>query len=281
MTMQLLGKLVIRGKLIAETGLHIGAERGGMMVGGLSDNPVIKDAHGKPYVPGSSLKGKLRALLERHTGKADTEHMVLVKRGTPPIRMHLCNDEECEVCTIFGRHDGKMYRARNESEEITISNTTPTRLYVRDCPLIEESIPSEIRKHLDFEWTEVKYENSIDRITSAANPRPTERVPAGAQFDVELIYNVLTQNDIERLRHVLIAMELLEHDYLGGQGSRGYGKVRFGDLTFVWNSASDYESGEVDPDAKAPLLKANSASEAVHSVDEIIAKIRESLSREG
>lgn len=98
---------------------------------------------------------------------------------------------------------------------------------------------------------------------------------------MELIYNVLTQNDIERLRHVLIAMELLEHDYLGGQGSRGYGKVRFGDLTFVWNSASDYESGEVDPDAKAPLLKANSASEAVHSVDEIIAKIRESLSREG
>jgi CRISPR-associated protein Csm3 len=86
----------------------------------------------------------------------------------------------------------------------------------------------------------------IDRITSAANPRSIERVPAGAEFDFEMIYNVFTKEDKENLRHVLKAQELLEHDYLGASGSRGYGKIVFEDIKVYWNSKEDYETGDVE-----------------------------------
>ncbi|MHC1597798.1 MAG: type III-A CRISPR-associated RAMP protein Csm3 [Methermicoccaceae archaeon] len=268
------GKLIIRGRLVADTGLHIGVGRGGIEIGGV-DNPVIKNAYGVPYIPGSSLKGKMRSLLEKHLGKAELSEMVMIKKN-PPIRIHMCNEPDCEVCTIFGRNNAKMERA-DENGNIEIKKTTPTRLYVRDCPLIEESIPKTIRKHLDMEWTEVKSENSIDRITSAANPRQSERIPPGAEFDVELIYNVFTKEDVDRLRNVLVSMSLLENDFLGGQGSRGYGKVHFTALKLVWNSQQDYEEGSIDIETKKPLVAAKKVADALQELNTVKSAINSSF----
>ena len=97
----------------------------------------------------------------------------------------------------------------------------------------------------DLPYTEVKWENVIDRITSAANPRQMERVPAGAEFEFGMIYNVFSEGDKSNLKEVFKSLELLEHDYLGGSGSRGYGRVKFEDIKVYWNSKADYESGDV------------------------------------
>ena len=102
-------------------------------------------------------------------------------------------------------------------------------------------------------YTEVKFENRIDRIKGVAeHPRQTERIPAGAEFDVEFVVNIVTPTfekddkgkrgqDIPEAEQKLTAVRyksefisllrsgihLLEHDYLGGSGSRGYGQVKF------------------------------------------------------
>jgi len=252
---KLLGKVVIKGIIEAKTGLRIGGSTVGLDIGGV-DNPAIKNAEGKPYIPGSSLKGKMRSLLEKAEGLASDDKRVWLvkpdKKGEKGISIHLCNDENCPVCNIFGRTNGEFNKIdyskpdKVSNEKIKITNTTPTRLIVRDAELIEDSITEEMKKNLDLEYTEVKFENSIDRITSAANPRQNERVPAGAQFEFEMIYNVFNEQDKENLREVFKAMKLLEDDYLGSSGSRGYGKVEFKDVKIYWNSIKDYERGKLN-----------------------------------
>ncbi|MBT9138182.1 MAG: CRISPR type III-associated RAMP protein Csm3 [Syntrophomonadaceae bacterium] len=244
----LLGKIVITGTIEAETGLHIGGATTGLDIGGV-DNSVIKDSEGKPYIPGSTLKGKMRSLLERDEGLATAENRVWVKKNE--VSIHMCNERDCVVCNIFGRNNGKQTKVTGG--EIDITSTTPTRLIVRDGSLVEASIPEDVRKNLDLEWTEVKWENVIDRITSAANPRQTERVPAGAKFEFGLIYNVFNDDDKENLKYVFKAIGILEDDYLGGQGTRGYGRVKFENIKVYWNSKADYESGAVDIEEKIPI----------------------------
>ena len=233
---KLLGKVIIKGVIKAETGLAIGGSTVGLDIGGV-DNPVIKDAVGRPYIPGSSLKGKMRSLLEKAEGKKPN-------KSIGGSRIHVCESadeyKKCYVCRIFGL-PGEM------------DFSEPTRLLVRDASLIEESITDEMKKNLDLEYTEVKFENVIDRITSAANPRQTERVPAGAEFEFEMIYNVFEEEDKERLGKVFTTMNLLEHDYLGSSGSRGYGRISFKDLRIYWNSKEDYESGNTDISKKNPI----------------------------
>ncbi|HIH70050.1 type III-A CRISPR-associated RAMP protein Csm3 [Methermicoccus shengliensis] len=229
----LLGKVIVRGKIKAETGLHIGGPSVGLDIGGV-DNVVIKDAEEKPYIPGSSLKGKMRSLLERMEGKKPNKNI-------GGVRIHSCENRDdlagCNVCKIFGLPADEF--------------SEPTRLIVRDAHLTEESEQMLREANTDLEYTEVKFENAIDRITSAANPRQTERVPAGAEFAFEMVYNVFDEQDKDMLRYVFEAMALLEDDYLGGQGSRGYGKVKFCELKVCWNSKEDYESGNVDVESKA------------------------------
>ena len=226
--LKLLGKVIIKGKIKTETGLTIGGSTVGLEIGGV-DNPVIKDAEGRPYIPGSSLKGKMRSLLAKAEGKKLEE---VSKK--PLIRIHKCTgDTICSLCQIFGLpSDAK--------------NPEPTRLIVRDAFLTEESQKKLKEMPTDLEFTEVKFENVIDRITSAANPRQMERVPAGVEFEFELIYNVFNEQDKENLREVFKAKELLENDYLGSSGSRGYGKIKFDDIDVYWNSKDDYEKGEVE-----------------------------------
>jgi len=256
---KLQGKIIITGKIKAETALHIGGSKTGIDIGGV-DNPVIKDHEGKPYIPGSSLKGKMRSLLEKSEGLAKTSELVIQKEAqkedkSDEIKIHMCNNVDCPVCNIFGRTTGEQTKA-NDGTKINISNT-PTRLIVRDAKLIDSSIPEDVKENLDLEWTEVKFENSIDRITSAANPRQQERVPRGAEFEMEIVYNIYEENDKSRFRKVLKAMQLLEDDYLGGSGSRGYGKIGFQDIKIFWNSNNDYESGDTDPQTKTPKETGN------------------------
>src|SRR5579883_1340607 len=178
--LRLIGKLILDGELHCITGLHVGAGKGSLEIGG-ADNPVVKDSNGRPYIPGSSLRGRIRALLEQSTGLAVPSELVyLSKRKGQEVRIHQSERPDDEVCILFGRNSGRMERVAGESTES--SAATPARLTVYDAPLIADSITPQMRENLDDELTEVKSENAVDRITSQANPRTLERVPAGARF---------------------------------------------------------------------------------------------------
>ena len=204
---KLLKKIVIKGKIEAITGLRIGGSTNAMSIGGI-DNPIIRNpVSGFPYIPGSSIKGKMRSLLDLFYGSITPEG-------------ETAQDEKKITSRLFGMatKDKKRF----------------SRLIVRDAYLIENSI--DIRK-TELPYSEVKYENSINRITAEANPRPVERVPSGAKFKFELILNVFesdkkfeTKEKTEEtlmIETVFLGLRLIQDDYLGGYGSRGSGQVAF------------------------------------------------------
>ncbi len=239
--LKLIGKLILEGELQCETGLHIGAGKGSLEIGG-ADNPVVKDAFGMPYVPGSSLRGRLRSLLEQASGAAAPSELVyLSKRKGQEVRIHQSNRPDDEICVIFGRNPGRVEKFGGDMFET--SNATPARLAVYDAPLIASSITAQMRENLDDELTEVKSENAIDRITSQANPRTLERVPAGARFKIRMVMDILSEADTELVPRLFEAMRMLEDDSLGGGGSRGNGRVQFSGLKLIWRSRSFYASG--------------------------------------
>jgi CRISPR-associated protein Csm3 len=239
--LRFIGKLILEGDLECQTGLHIGAGKGSLEIGG-ADNPVVKDAFGLPYVPGSSLRGKLRSLLEQSSGLAVPSELVyLSKRKGQEVRIHQSDRPDDEVCLLFGRNPGRMDRVSGEALDSTVAS--PARLTVYDAPLIAESITPQMRENLDDELTEVKSENAIDRITSQANPRTLERVPAGARFHFRMVLDVLCDEDRELIPRVVEALRLLEDDSLGGGGSRGSGRVKISGLKTVWRGRKFYASG--------------------------------------
>jgi len=192
---QLVKKIKITSTLELISGLHIGGNKENVEIGGI-DNPVIKVATKKnqPYIPGSSLKGKMRCLLEQMHGK------------------ELGKSEE--VNNLFGFTDDKSI----------------SKLIVRDSYLSDESLKKfEESEGLDMPYTENKFENVIDRVKGTAeNPRQTERIPAGVFFNVEFIINLWTGDNKEEFIDLLeTGIKALENDYLGGSGTRGYGQVRF------------------------------------------------------
>src|SRR5262245_8374195 len=237
------GKVLITGQIEALTGLHIGGAAAGLDIGGI-DNPIIRHpVTREPYIPGSSLRGKMRSLLDRHFGKDANK---FIQRREPVVRVHECDTEEeysaCAVCQIFGVTPGDQRRQW--------TSLKPTRLVVRDVLLAHDHEATERlrRAKTDLPFTEVKWEATIDRITSAAVPRQNERIPAGAVFaPFELVYSLYDlngtgcQEDIERLQYVFKGMELLEDEYLGGYGSRGAGKIAFINVTVVFKSHTYYE----------------------------------------
>lgn len=194
---------ILTGQIEVLTGLHIGASHADIEIGGL-DNPIIKDPWTRlPYIPGSSLKGKLRALMEMKTGK-------FAPNGGPCN----CAEPNCPICPVFGIPAGT-----ERSPDFG-----PTRIIVRDAYL------SKKWKKLFEEGElipEVKYENAINRINGVANPRPLERVPAGVEFDFSISLKVFENDPSEYFDTVLKAMAMLESDALGGSGSRGCGQIRF------------------------------------------------------
>src|SRR5436309_13133089 len=196
-----LGKLILEGEIQCKTGLHIGAGKGSLEIGG-ADNPVVKDAFGIPYIPGSSLRGRLRSLLEQTLGLAVPNELVyLSKSKGQEVRIHQSDRPDDEVCVLFGRNPGRMERVQGET--LDTSQATPARLAVFDAPLDAESITAQMRENLDDELTEVKSENAIDCITGQANPRTLERVPAGAKFKTRFVMDVLCEEDAPLLLRVL------------------------------------------------------------------------------
>ena len=216
--MKLTNIVEIKAKLVLQTGLHIGAGDSEMHIGGI-DNSVIKHPLTQsPYIPGSSLKGKIRTLLEWRSGAVQSAPLTLkdVFKNPEEVKNILC---------LFGI-SGDTKNSEQEVAEIGVS-----RLAFWDCAL-NEAWEKAIRNDNQL-LTEAKSENTIDRITSTAgNPRQTERVPAGAEFDFKLTMRVFDEdNKQELLKTVLSGLKLLELDSLGGSGSRGYGKVKFTELT--------------------------------------------------
>jgi len=239
--LKLIGKLILEGEMHCDTGLHIGAGKGSLEIGG-ADNPVIKDAFGRPYVPGSSLRGKLRSLLEQSSGLVSPSELVyLSKRKGQEVRIHQSDRPDDEICLLFGRNPGRMERVGGEGLES--NNATPARLTFYDAPLDMDSITAPMRENLDDELTEVKSENAIDRITSQANPRTLERVPAGARFKVRAVLDILCPEDRPLLARVVESLRLLEDDSLGGGGSRGSGRVHFSNWRLIWRGRDFYASG--------------------------------------
>jgi CRISPR-associated protein Csm3 len=247
--LRLIGKLILSGDLHCETGLHIGAGKGSLEIGG-ADNPVVKDAFGLPYIPGSSLRGKLRSLLENALGlTAPSELVFLSKRRGQEVRIHQSDRPDDEVCLLFGRNPGRLERV--EGEAVESSTASPARLAVYDAPLDPESITAQMRENLDDEITEVKSENAIDRITAQSNPRTLERVPAGARFRVRLVLDVLCDEDKALAARVIEGLRLLEDDALGGGGSRGNGRVRFANVKLSWRNRNFYASGGAERELAA------------------------------
>src|ERR1700712_2296545 len=232
--LKLAGKLILEGEMHCDTGLHVGAGKGSLEIGG-ADNPVVKDAHGRPYVPGSTLRGRMRALLEQSTGMAIPSELVFIsKRKGQEVRIHQSDRPDDEICLLFGRSPGEG------------NNAKPARLSVFDAPLLVDSITPQMRETLDDELTEVKSENAIDRITSQANPRTLERVPAGARFKVRMVVDILCPEDAVLAGLLVQGLRLLEDDTLGGGGSRGSGRVRFDGLKMTWRGKDYYASGAAE-----------------------------------
>ncbi|SCZ85640.1 type III-A CRISPR-associated RAMP protein Csm3 [Nitrosomonas mobilis] len=217
--MQLTQIQKIIGTIVLQSGLHIGAGDSEMRIGG-TDSPVIKDPlTGQPYIPGSSLKGKIRSLLEWRHG------LVLAAEGSPYSFKHLAKDENNST----GRAVIKLFgSAPEKTEDQLVTSIGPTRLAFWDCPL-NSDWKKEAADSRNLLTTEVKSENSINRIAGTAeHPRFIERVIAGARFDFTLTLKVLKGDNL--LDTVLLGLRLLELDSLGGSGSRGYGKIKFAEL---------------------------------------------------
>ncbi len=238
----LIGKLMLDGEMICETGLHIGAGKGSLDLGG-ADNPVVKDAFGRPYVPGSSLRGKMRSLLEQSAGLVSPSDLVyLSRRRGQEVRIHQSDEAGDEICLLFGRNPGRVERVSGDAMEP--KTATPARLTAYDAPLDLDSITVQMRENLDDELTEVKSENAIDRVTAQSNARTLERVPAGAKFRVRLVLDILCAEDRELVATLVQGIRLLEDDALGGGGSRGSGRVRFSGWKLSWRNKAYYASGE-------------------------------------
>ncbi|MEF3193034.1 MAG: type III-A CRISPR-associated RAMP protein Csm3 [Halothiobacillaceae bacterium] len=207
------------GKLELITGLHIGSGNNEMHIGG-TDNPVLKNPiTQEPYIPGSSLKGKIRSLLEWKLGVVSlTEGKPLGFRdiGRVPAADQ---DAAKTLLKLFGGAPEGPNQDMKLVEEIG-----PTRLAFWDCPLSRAWVDQMSRRNLLL--TETKMENMIDRIRGVAeHPRNTERVPAGAVFDFALTVRI---HDGENLLDMVFeGLKLLELAGLGGSVSRGYGKVKF------------------------------------------------------
>jgi CRISPR-associated protein Csm3 len=240
----LIGKLMLDGDMVCDTGLHIGAGKGSLDLGG-ADNPVVKDAFGRPYVPGSSLRGKLRALLEQSAGLVSPSDLVyLSRRRGQEVRIHQSDDPGDEICLLFGRNPGRLERVSGEALES--SAATPARVTCYDAPLELDSITPQMRENLDDELTEVKSENAIDRVTCQANARTLERVPAGARFRVRLVLDVLCAEDRELVAKLVEGLRLLEDDTLGGGGSRGSGRIRFTRWRASWRNRGFYAGTDTE-----------------------------------
>lgn len=239
-------RVFISGKLQSLTGMHIGGNSTEMGIGG-ADSIVVRDpVTNWPYIPGSSLRGKMRSLMERLRGEMTIKFR---QERTPvdsieevaPFMEQGKKIESAGPASKPGQASTELFgisvdRQQKQQDEAPV----PQRLVVRDAHLANWQV-LESARNTEMPMTEVKTEVVIDRITSGAMPRQIERVPAGAEFDFEFVLNLYSQDDEQDfLDHVFQCMQLLQDDYLGGHGSRGYGRVLFKDIELKRKTLEDY-----------------------------------------
>jgi CRISPR-associated protein Csm3 len=194
------GKILIYGQLEVVTGMHIGGSDAFSAIGAV-DKPVIRDQlSNMPILPGSSLKGKLRTLLARSMSQ-NVSKMPDFSGDAPVVRR------------LFGVAGAQKEHTRLQFSDAFVCNADKFR---------------------DIGLTEIKAENSIDRTNSQANPRQIERVNRGVCFDIRIAYDIVNEAELrEDFEALARAMKLLQYDYLGGHGTRGYGRVRFNGLRLM------------------------------------------------
>ncbi len=304
------GSFIIEYRLRALTGIRVGGSREEFDIGG-TDNPVMKVPveipeyyedgtpvpKGAPYIPGSSIKGKMRSLLEWVYGRVEenvnsekakklkskveqthNQRLSILKSGADEKSkkemdkkfMNIlddylkeigkaCSCGKCEVCIIFGVGDADTYRRLLPDEQpgpprAKFFDAYPTRETLKS---LEDALGAGI-------FTEIKTENQINRITSRANPRKVERVPAGAEFKGRVVFDCYREGDGELLKVVFQGMKKLEDNFLGGYGSRGSGRVEFRNIKVIWRSA-DYYRGKSD--AEEILAEGKALAEIMNEVD--------------
>lgn len=205
--MKLTEQVEIQGVIECISGLKIGGTKETAGIGE-TDNPIIRHPITRlPYIPGSSLKGKMRSLLEWKY------------REECQITGRACSCGKCEICEMFGSNNIKTAEH-------------PSRLIFRDAQLTDES-RCLLEKALPGTFIEDKTEIAMNRKKGAALDgalRQQERVPAGTKFSFSISMRVfdIDKANKEKYRDFLNeAISMLEKDYLGGSGTRGYGKVKF------------------------------------------------------
>lgn len=217
----------LKGTLVLESNLHIGSGNLEMHIGG-TDNPIIKHPHTQePYIPGSSIKGKIRSLLELKTGVAAKSYNNNPNGGGIADINTYVKDKDPQtaaILKIFG------FSANNDVTMKAAKELGPTRASFADCYLNKEWK----RKAVENLWplSIEKQETAIDRISGTAKKgslRQTEMIPAGAMFDFRVTFKIF-DSDKELLALLREGIELMQKDAIGGSGSRGYGRIRIDDL---------------------------------------------------
>ncbi|TAK45775.1 MAG: type III-A CRISPR-associated RAMP protein Csm3 [Saprospiraceae bacterium] len=235
-------KIKIEGRIVALSGLHIGGSNTGMSIGGADATVVRNPLNNEPYIPGSSLKGKMRSLLERMEGKFGGGGNTLAG----PL---FISDADHEVAQVFGITPEDLKKQKKEDRPIG-------RLIVRDGRLAgimdgdkflggrEGKDKLLNNKATDMPYTEVKTEVVIDRITSGATPRQLERVPAGTVFEMKLMLNVYDDEELKPLLDTVFrGLCLVHNDFLGGKGSRGSGEVKIEVRSLQYKDKTIYDNG--------------------------------------
>jgi CRISPR-associated protein Csm3 len=268
------GKYIIKADLVCVTGLHIGGTEEGVEIGGL-ENIVIKDPlTDYPYIPGSSLKGKIRGLLEwcvKHKDKIKkdneeekeveqtrVQYMFDKSKKEGKSEAKPCDCGKCDVCIVFG------FSADAKAGSLEC----PSRLTIRDSFPKGTTIYEWKRLMGENIYTEVKMENVIDRITSEATPRPMERVPADSIFEVEMIYDLYKNTDREKMKLIFEGLTLLEDSALGGSGTRGSGKAKFKNFEIKLRSKEYYLTRSPEP-VLVDLKGSKTAKDILNKFDEI------------
>ncbi len=235
-------KIVVEGRITLLTGLHIGGNNMSMEVGGVNATVIRNPVSGEPYIPGSSLKGKIRSLLDQREGR-------FARLGS--IEFGPDDTPEQTLVRFFGNVKGS-------------GDNIPSKVIFRDARMIGGEMLLKKVKTFDLPFTEVKTEVVIDRIKSSALPRSLERVPAGIEFRMSVVLNVweeLTHAIPEEalLKILFDGFHLLEKDYLGGKGSRGSGQVKIG-----IDNISKVETGDLNSKIPTHLKYSSAYAAAVY-----------------
>ncbi|TKK65853.1 type III-A CRISPR-associated RAMP protein Csm3 [Ilyomonas limi] len=240
MANKLIKKIEITGMITLLTGLHIGGTNSSMSIGGIDKAVIRNPLTNQPFIPGSSLKGKMRSLLEVSIGANLQRSSAQVPNGP---------SKDGSAADLFGNATG------NDTQK-------PSRIIVRDCVMTNAKY---VFEKTELPYTEGKTEVVIDRITSAANPRQIERVPGGAEFSLNLVVNIWEKdnNEEELMKNLFKSLKLLKDDYLGGHGSRGYGQVAFEIADIKEKNVSSFYS-ETGNSAKSIKEKYKAEVESLH-----------------